>query len=176
MSLEFRKAKMRDLETVCALVTSAVANMHSHSIEQWDELYPTADDLRADIEKSQMTLGEIDGAPAVIFTLNQECEEEYASADWARPDVPYLVLHRLCVSPQFQHQGVARQTLHYIEETLPAGGIHALRLDAFSGNPFALRLYASLGYRNTGFADWRKGRFILMEKYFGEDKDGDRQN
>ena len=169
MTLKFRKAEMCDLENICTLVASAVANMHRNGIDQWDELYPTADDLRADIENSQMTLGEIDGAPAVIFTLNRECDEEYASADWKRPELPYRVLHRLCVAPQFQHMGAAKQTLHYIEETLAAGGIHALRLDTFSGNPFALRLYASLGYKNTGFADWRKGRFVLMEKYFGEE-------
>lgn len=169
MTLKFRKAELRDLESICALVTAAVENMHRNGIEQWDEFYPTPDDLRGDIENSQMTLGSLDGRPAVIFTLNREYEEEYELGDWARPELPYLVLHRLCVSPEFQHMGVARQTLLYIEEILAADGIHALRLDAFSENPFALRLYAGLGYRAAGFADWRKGRFVLMEKYFGEE-------
>lgn len=39
------------------------------------------------------------------------------------------------------------------------------RLDAFTENPFALKLYDNLGYSRVGYADWRKGRFYLMEKY-----------
>lgn len=31
-------------------------------------------------------------------------------------------------------------------------------------NPFALRLYESLGYVGVGYVHWRKGKFRLMEK------------
>jgi hypothetical protein len=31
-------------------------------------------------------------------------------------------------------------------------------------NPFAQNLYRHNGYEARGFADWRKGRFDLMEK------------
>ena len=43
-------------------------------------------------------------------------------------------------------------------------GIKAIRLDAFTENPVALSLYEKLGYSIAGYADWRKGRFALMEK------------
>lgn len=51
-----------------------------------------------------------------------------------------------------------------IENDLKRQGISAIRLDTFSGNPFALRLYAKMGYEMIGHVDWRKGRFLLMEK------------
>lgn len=53
-----------------------------------------------------------------------------------------------------------------MEEELNAIGIHSIRLDVFSQNPHALKLYDSMGYARTGYADWRMGRFYLMEKYF----------
>jgi predicted GNAT family acetyltransferase len=37
-------------------------------------------------------------------------------------------------------------------------------LDAFSLNPFALRLYEKIGYVRVGEANWRKGLFYLYEK------------
>lgn len=46
--------------------------------------------------------------------------------------------------------------------------IESIRLDVFTQNPFALRLYEKTGYRKTGTADWRKGKFILMEKVLRE--------
>ena len=74
------------------------------------------------------------------------------------------MLHRLCVNPKFQNQGVAKKTLIYIEEQLRNAGTKAIRLDVFTQNPYALKLYEKAGYHKTGTADWRKGRFLLMEK------------
>lgn len=70
------------------------------------------------------------------------------------------------MNPIFQNKGIAKSTLFYIEKQLKEIGIHVIRLDVFSDNPFALRLYNSLGYSKVGHADWRKGKFFLMEKRF----------
>ena len=40
----------------------------------------------------------------------------------------------------------------------------SVRLDVYSENPYALRLYQGNGYMKRGYADWRKGRFFMMEK------------
>lgn len=54
--------------------------------------------------------------------------------------------------------------LHAEEDALSMG-FQAIRLDAFSENPFALKLYGNRGYSRAGYADRRKGRFYLMQKY-----------
>lgn len=165
MQISFRKAEMADLEEVYRLVKDAVAHMEEQNIMQWDELYPTRDDLLIDIEKNQLMAGVTEGNIVVIYVLNQESEAEYANGNWQWPDEPYFVIHRLCVNPNFQNRGIGRQTLQQIEKNLKDSGVHAIRLDVFTQNPFALRLYKGLGYIETGYADWRKGRFLLMEKY-----------
>lgn len=43
-------------------------------------------------------------------------------------------------------------------------GNSSIKLDAFTQNPIALSLYEKLGYKVKGYADWRKGKFVLMEK------------
>ena len=47
-----------------------------------------------------------------------------------------------------------------ITYTIAAAG----EIDSYSKNPYAVRLYDTLGYAVVGHADWRKGRFDLREK------------
>lgn len=74
------------------------------------------------------------------------------------------MIHRLCVSPDFQNKGIAQTTLVHIELELKSLGIKAIRLDVFCKNPYAMKLYANSGYHRVGIANWRKGKFLLMEK------------
>ena len=166
MTLQYRKAALNDLEEVYSLVALAINTMVKNNIQQWDELYPTKEDFRKDIDKDHLYVGMTERQIAVVYALNQECDKEYQNGSWKYPDKPYYVVHRLCVHPGFQHRGIARHTLLHIEAELSKKNIHAIRLDAFSNNPFSLKLYDSLNYSRVGYADWRKGRFYLMEKYF----------
>ena len=74
------------------------------------------------------------------------------------------MIHRLCVNPAFQNDGIGRSTMKWIEDVVSAKGIQAIRLDTFCENPIAIRLYESLGYQKVGYVHWRKGKFVLMEK------------
>lgn len=165
MQIDFRKANSKDLDEVCTMVQAAVAHMTEQNIFQWDELYPAREDFAEDIAKRQLTVGVADGRIAVIYVLNQECDAEYADGDWKYKDEPFYVIHRLCVSPGFQRMGIAGNTLRHIEETLADMGICEIRLDVFSGNPFARGLYEKAGFWKTGEVNWRKGTFYLMEKH-----------
>ncbi|MOA35168.1 hypothetical protein D3C78_1565980 [compost metagenome] len=51
-----------------------------------------------------------------------------------------------------------------IEDLVKQMGLETIRLDAFSQNPYALRMYEKLHYRTVGEVQWRKGLFYLMEK------------
>lgn len=165
MQIDYRIASMEDLPEICNLVQDATDNMIRQNIFQWDELYPEEEILREDICKKQLYIGVIDERIAVIYVLNQECDAEYKNGKWKYEDKAFYVIHRLCVNPLFQNKNVGRITMQHIEKEVLSKGVHAIRLDAFTENPYALRLYHSLGYSEVGYADWRKGRFYLMEKY-----------
>lgn len=165
MKLEYRTASLNDLEEIWNLVRNAVSTMIQQNIFQWDAVYPNEDAFRKDIEKGQLTVGTIDKQIAVVYVLNQECEEEYKNGKWKYENEPFCVVHRLCVNPIFQDRGVGRAVMLHMEKAAAAMGFRSIRLDAFTGNPFALKLYDKLGYERVGYADWRKGRFYLLEKY-----------
>ncbi|MDO5572767.1 MAG: GNAT family N-acetyltransferase [bacterium] len=165
MNIQYRQGMMEDLDGVFALVQAAVADMNQNGIPQWDEIYPDRGILEEDILKKQLFIGTIEGQMAVIYVLNQECDPEYQDGKWRYPEDSFNIIHRLCVNPAFQGMGVGRQTEQHIEQVLIQKGIQSIRLDAFTKNPHALRMYEKLGYEIVGHADWRKGRFYLMEKH-----------
>ncbi len=160
----FRRAEENDIDAICELVKAAIGSMEKREIFQWDDIYPTKEDFLNDIQKQQLYIGIVDDDAAVVYTVNKECEKEYENGRWRYPDCEYRVIHRLCVNPAYQNKGIAKTTLLHIEKELHKLNVRAIRLDVFSENPFALSLYLNAGYEKVGFADWRKGRFYLMEK------------
>lgn len=54
--------------------------------------------------------------------------------------------------------------MQYIEQTCQQRRVGAIRLDVYSKNPFAIRMYDKLGFAKVGEATWSKGNFLLMEK------------
>ena len=146
------------------MYSAAIENMEKQGIHQWDNIYPDKETLRQDILQNQMYTGEKDNKIAVCFVLNEECDEEYKKASWICPDARFCIIHRLCVTPIFQKQGIAGQTMEYIEKLCKNQGYDSIRLDCFTQNPYSQKLYNKAGYSITGYADWRKGRFELREK------------
>lgn len=171
--LIFTSAQPHQLEEIFVMYTKAIQEMNANKIYQWDERYPDKEILAEDISKQEMTVVLQGTEMVAAYVLNQECDEEYKNGKWKDSDAKYYIIHRLCVNPKFQNQGIARRVMLHIEKELKQQGIECIRLDAFTENPYALKLYRSLGYEITGYVEWRKGRFCLMEKLLGctsEDK------
>ncbi len=166
MDILYRQAGMADLDAVALLAQQAAGRMARLGIDQWDELYPVREDFEQDIRRGELTVGMAGDELVVIYVINREYEPEYELAKWKSPDKPFCILHRLCVNPVFQNQGIARRTMEHIERETAAQGRQAIRLDVFSQNPYALKLYQNCGFEKVGTAKWRKGEFYLMEKYF----------
>lgn len=165
MEIKFRQGTKEDLDAVCMLVADAITGMESRGIMQWDDLYPVREDFREDIDAGNLFVGYDKEKLAVIYVLNQEFDEEYKNGKWKDETKSFYILHRLCVNPAYQNQGIAGLTMSHIETFLKQKSIEAVRLDVFSENPYALRLYDKCGYHRVGKVHWRKGYFYLMEKY-----------
>ena len=162
--LQFRKAEIDDLDALVALYGAAARDMFRQGIDQWDERYPDREILAEDVESGDMTLGLLDGELACAYVVNREYDPEYELGAWEHTQGNFCVLHRLCVNPRMQGQGLARQAMARMEETAREQGFDSVRLDVFSQNLHAQRLYERLGYRRTGEVRFRKGIFYLMEK------------
>ena len=119
---------------------------------------------KEDIEKEELFLGEINGAIACAFVINEEYDEEYNDANWEYKNSKFKVIHRLCVNVGFQNMGIGKRVMKIIEEELRKENVECIRLDTFSKNPFSIKLYENIGFKKVGEANWRKGLFNIYEK------------
>ena len=160
----YSKANQNQIEEIFSVFSAAIINMEKQNIHQWDEIYPDKLIITEDITRNNMYTGMIDGKIAVCFVLSEEYDEEYKNGKWQWPESKFCIIHRLCVSPDFQNRGIAKETLKYLEELCKSQGYDSIRLDCFTENPYSRRLYDKAGYSVVGYANWRKGRFELREK------------
>ena len=158
-----RLATAADMDAVVTLFHDAIMDMNDHNIPQWDDIYPTEAILRDDLQKGQLHVLETEAGVVAAVVLNEICDPAYHVVAWQFPG-PWVIVHRLCVTPHAQGQGVGRALMTAVENLARANGYAAIRLDAFSLNPHALRMYDRLGYAKRGEAIWRKGLFFLLEK------------
>ncbi|WP_018462805.1 GNAT family N-acetyltransferase [Segatella paludivivens] len=160
--MEIIKAGINDLIQISKMYRDAIDNLNRIGIYQWDEIYPNELTLKEDIEKRELhkIISEDHLLGAVV--INQETDEEYANGHFE--DDNYAVVHRLCVAHEYQNQKIGYHAMMLIESLLKEQGFCSIRLDAFSENPFSLKMYEKLGYRKVGNAQWRKGLFYLFEK------------
>ncbi len=162
--MNFILAQDKDLEAIWAMFQAATNEMNKNAIYQWDEIYPNKIVLKEDIEKEQLYVGISEDIIACAYVINKECDEQYTNGRWEYPDENYCVIHRLCVNPVFQNKAIGTLTMKHIEQEIQQNGISCIRLDAFTLNPYAVKMYEKLGYVKVGVANWRKGQFYLMEK------------
>ncbi len=161
--MKYRLGTEQDLDNICSLVGNAIVEMEKNGIYQWDDIYPARIDFEEDIKNENLYVAREGDELAAFYVISDECDEQYDNATWQFGD-SYYVLHRFCVSPDKQNKGVGRAVLAHIEEQIKDMGYKSVRLDTFTENPYAQRLYRHNGYEARGYADWRKGRFDLMEK------------
>ena len=162
--MDYRLGTEEDIDEICELINQAIVLMENQGIHQWDELYPERIDFEQDVESKTLYVVHDEGKLVATYAISQECDEEYQMCSWENPDETAYILHRFCVSPECQNKGIGRTVLGIIEKQIKEMGYSSVRLDVFSENPYALRLYKGNGYIKRGHADWRKGRFFLMEK------------
>lgn len=160
----FEKAQDGDKDEVMQLLNAAKENMKENGLDQWDEIYPAISDVAKDIKEGTLTLVKQGGKLVAVYTLNKHQDAAYKFGNFKDNSDNFIVLHRLCVKPEYRGMGIAARTLRYIDEEALKEGFSSIRLDVFTKNPRAVKLYESAGYSYAGDAYFRKGKFLLMEK------------
>lgn len=164
MQILYEKGQLKDLDEIYQLFQLAIVEMDQQQIPQWDSIYPNREVLKEDIINQELYVGKEEDKIVVVYVINMEADEQYRNGAWKKTKVPYRILHRVCVHPHYQNCGIGAATLSHIHEQMKKEQIEAIRLDAFSKNPYALKMYERAGYETVGIANFRKGQFYLMEK------------
>ena len=85
-----------------------------------------------------------------IIAINEDQSSEYNNLSWVCNEGKVIVFHRLAVQPNKQRTGIAKELMDFAENYANNNEFTSIRLDAYSGNPKALRLYEQRGYKIVG--------------------------
>jgi ribosomal protein S18 acetylase RimI-like enzyme len=146
------EAKTTDVADVMRIISLCVAQMRAEGIEQWDEIYPSVEVVEDDVRAKCLFVIQEQGRCVAAICLNEVQPDEYRSVSWRCSAGRVLVIHRLCVHPDWQTHGLARELMDFSEDHARAHGYASIRLDAYTGNSRAIALYEKRGYARVGQA------------------------
>lgn len=168
-TIDIKQADSYDLSAVMKLIRACTEAMRLAKIFQWDDIYPNKEQLEEDLKEGSLYVIRNEDICLGSVSFNEKQEDAYQEVDWRGGD-PVLVVHRLCVDPTFQGQGIAKELMRFGEIMAMKRGFASIRLDAYSGNPKAVSLYERLGYQKVGSVTFprRDLPFYCFEKIFLE--------
>lgn len=153
-----------DQQAIMTMIRNAVMDMESKGIYQWDSIYPNEKVIYDDLVSGNLYVYQDYENIKGIVVLNEHQDREYEEIDWRYNSGRPLIVHRLCIDPRCQGQGIARLLMNYAEEYASESGYESIRLDAFINNARACHLYQKLEYQKVGIVRFRKGEFYCFEK------------
>lgn len=166
MNIEIRTGRREDLNDIMEMITRCVKVMQDGGSDQWDEDYPNRDVIGEDLSRGTLFAAESEGHVVGVVVLDENQDEHYKSIEWKQEDGAHLMMHRLAVDPKVQGQGIARKLVTFSEDYAKRGGYSSIRLDTYSKNTSALKLYRGLSYDLRGEVKFpgRTATFPVFEK------------
>ena len=166
-----RKAALADLSAACALYEAICLEMNARGVDQWvwgD--YPNEEFVRRDIEKGELYVLDGESGLDAVMCINTVQDKEYDEKEWLFGVKPGS-FHRLGIHPAAQGRGLGRLLIADVEEVLRGLGCDCLRIDTYSPNRNAQKLYLRYGMRRVGEVKfWHRDEpFVCFEKPIRED-------
>ena len=152
--LSFRKADRDDLDAIAGIYE------RTHDAEEagltttgWVRgIYPAREVAEASVGRGDMYVAEHDGRVVGTGIINKIQVDVYADCDWKykAPGDRVCVLHTLAVDPDARGLGIGPAFVEFYEKTAVDQGCEVLRIDTNARNARARKMYAKLGYIETG--------------------------
>ncbi len=165
ITLDIRKGSLSELPEIMTVVNLCMHKLRAQNITQWDDLYPTDDQFKADLQAHNLFVALHEGEIIGTISIATEQPPEYQTIAWHHSG-KVVTVHRLCVNPEWWGQGIASSLMDYVENWAFAQTYSGMRLDTYSDNHSAIRLYDSRSYRLAGkvFFPRRAKPFYCFEK------------
>jgi len=148
--LQMRLARIDELDSIDSLYKSCIEALNEAGIPQWSKVYPNRQTYSSNIEEDAMFIFQDQDQVVGGVVLNEHQDKEWSTANWTMTDGKQLVIHAFVIKPGEQGKGYGKKALKLCEDHAANNHYKAIRLDAFSENPIALKLYEKNGYQKVG--------------------------
>lgn len=148
--MSIRPAKISDLMEILAITQACARSMEAQGIFQWNQHYPNRAAFQRDLDRRELHVLEDKGSLLGAVVVSTLMDPEYQDVAWLTPNGNNGYVHRLCVHPEHQGQGLARALMDFAEALCREKGQVSVRLDTFSRNKRNQAFYEKRGYQRLG--------------------------
>ena len=164
-----RQATTADIDAIMAAIADAQALLKSCGVDQWQDGYPTADIILADVAhgESYVAVEDDDIVATAVISFAGEPTYKTIEGQWLNSN-PYAVIHRLAVRNTARGRGYAKRLFDYTEQLCAKHKISDIRVDTHADNRIMQRLLDGLGYKYCGVITLDSGaKRIALQKMLG---------
>jgi ribosomal protein S18 acetylase RimI-like enzyme len=168
--MEIHPMGLKELKEVKQFYSEITADLREKGVFQWDRFYPNRFIIKSDLKKGSF-FGILNGKKLIgAVVIDTKESKKYQELKWNDVKATPVVIHRLAVHPLYQGQGYGKQLLRFAEEYANELGYSSIRLDVYSQNEGALKMYERAGYRERGVIrfPFRSVPYKCFEKILGE--------
>jgi ribosomal protein S18 acetylase RimI-like enzyme len=162
-------ATAQDCGAIMATIQRCTSRLLAEGIHQWDDVYPTLAGLERDADARGLYWLQEQGVCVASIGFDAVQPREYAGLAWHLDDAQPLVVHRLCVHPDWQGRGLAKHCLDFVLSRARQQSMvekqFSVRLDTHSENQIALAVFRKAGFKvvDQCYFPRRAVPFLCME-------------
>lgn len=161
----FRHATDTDFPRIREIVESAKAQMAREGRQQWNETYPAAEHISADIREGYAYVLCHETTPVAYGAVSFDGEPVYRDIDgkWLSAD-PFVVVHRLAVADEMKGKGLATIFMQEVERMSRDRGVTSFKVDTNFDNLSMQKVLEKLGFSYCGEICFQRGTRMAYEK------------
>lgn len=151
--MRLKKSTNKDILSIMKIVSDAQKYLASLNIDQWQDGYPTKEQITFDINNndSYIILKDDKIIGTTMFSTLGESTYKNIEGEWlTKKDAKYGVVHRLAVDDDYRKLGLAKFVFQECENQLMDQGIKSMRIDTHRDNKGMQGLLSKLGYQYCG--------------------------
>lgn len=149
-----RQATNQDLPEIRKIITDAKAFLKKQGIDQWQDGYPTDEDLETDVKFGITYVLIIDGKIAATAALHQGLDVSYLQihdGEWLNGvHGRYTAIHRIAMSADFRGQHLSEKMITGLITISSVLGYKDVRIDTHPDNKGMQHVITTNGFTKRG--------------------------
>ncbi len=149
-----RQATNQDLPEIKKIIEDAKAYLKEQGIDQWQDGYPSSEDLETDVKFGITYVLIIDNKIAATAALHQGLDESYLKIDdgeWLNGvHGRYTAIHRIAMSTDFRGQHLSEKMMTGLVTISSVLGYKDVRIDTHPDNKGMQHVITTNGFEKRG--------------------------
>ncbi|MDM0622319.1 GNAT family N-acetyltransferase [Clostridium perfringens] len=150
--MEFRQANISDLDQIVEIIELSKKYLKETKVDQWQDGYPTKEDLRRDIESGNsyvLTNKDEIVATTVISLDGESTYNSIFNGEWITNE-EYIVMHRVAVHEKYKGKGIFKELIKEAESLALNKGISSIKIDTHRDNISMQRAVVKNDFQKCG--------------------------